>query len=520
MSKRWMPQVWSGYALGAILTTVAFIALTCWWLTQDRSIPIYDAGDHLYAALYFHDLIQSGNLLGPFNYTSQYPPLGYLVGAFAAFIGGVNVASPIIGENLVFVSLLTLGCYQTGKLLFGRAAGMLATVFILGSPLLIAQFHVFMLDAPETGIVAVSIWLLLACERFSNVKLSGVAGLAVAAGLLTKVQFPFFILGIVLCALMRGGWRNRRGLITFAGVAIVFGSPWYIRHLSELSEITKLAGTNSGATAENLPSTFSLHNLTWYLWSILDSQLLLILFALLIVGVAWTGVALARRSADAFGARLEFLVGAVVAWLSITLTPHHDVRYGMPLLPYLAVTATGWIALLPRTARAVAIATLVAGVVLNTLSTTFGVGGHVELAVGKSLASTYIAPSSIILYTNSGFLVAGPKRDGDVPALLEALRRDGVTRVSWSLNNSLVPDFSYEGLIPLTLIAKLPYTMTVRAKFSPSSTGATLIHRTLSPSIPSPCVTLSDGTGVFVVRANPQSDELMYYCPFRRPSYY
>src|ERR1700675_49536 len=103
MLERLTPRSWSRYAWGAIVTAVAFIAITCWWLTVDRSIPVYDAGDHLEAALDFHNLIQSGNLLGPFNYTSQYPPLGYIVGAIAAFIGGVNVAAPIVGENLVFV---------------------------------------------------------------------------------------------------------------------------------------------------------------------------------------------------------------------------------------------------------------------------------------------------------------------------------------------------------------------------------------------------------------------------------
>ena len=137
--------------------TLGFIALTCWWLTQDRSIPIYDAGDHLQVALYFHQLLATGDLLGPLKFTWQYPPLGELVGALAASIGGVNVAAPIIGENVLFVSLLSLGCYQTGRLLFGARAGMLASIFVLGSPLLIAQFHVFMLDAPETALVPVKI---------------------------------------------------------------------------------------------------------------------------------------------------------------------------------------------------------------------------------------------------------------------------------------------------------------------------------------------------------------------------
>src|SRR5271155_2311282 len=100
---------WSACAWGAIAVTTAFIGLTCWWLTQDRGVPVYDAGYHLETAIWFHSMLGSGNVLGPLKSVSQYPPLAPLLGALAMFLGGVNVASPIIAENLVFVSLLALG---------------------------------------------------------------------------------------------------------------------------------------------------------------------------------------------------------------------------------------------------------------------------------------------------------------------------------------------------------------------------------------------------------------------------
>lgn len=511
---------WCAPAWGAIGVAAGFIALTCWWLTQDRSIPIYDAGDHLWAALHFHELLRSGDLLGPFEYNWQYPPLGELVGSFSAFVGGVDVAAPIGGENLVFVSLLVLGCYQTGKLLFGPSAGLLATAFALGSPLLIAQFHVFMLDAPETAMVAISIWLLLASRRFSRAGMSALAGLAVAAGLLVKVQFPFFVLGIVLCALALGGWRNWRGFSRFAVVAVALGAPWYVDHLSELSTIGRLAGAKSGAVPANLPPTVSIDNLTWYLWTILDFQLLLPLFALLVGGFLWTTVALARGRGERLGERLQFVVGGIVAWLAITLTPHHDIRYGMPLLPYMAVIATGWIVSLPVVARRVAVGVLVAGVALNTFSTTFGAGGEVSVAVAWQASSTYALPTSIVLYSSSGFLVSGPKRDGDVPGLLRALRRDGVRTVEWSAQESRAPDFSSEGLEPLALIARLTPVVTRGLRFGDSSSVATFVHRPISLHGPPPCATLSDGTGVYVVRFDPAAGRRMFYCPSRHPAYY
>jgi 4-amino-4-deoxy-L-arabinose transferase-like glycosyltransferase len=507
---------WSGSAWGAIGVATAFIGLTWWWLTQDSSIPIYDAGDHLATAIEYHNLLHAGDVLGPFNHTSQYPPLAHLVGALAVFIGGVSVASPIIGENLVFVSLLALGCYQTGRLLFGARAGLLAVIFVLGSPLLIAQFHVFMLDAPETALVAVSMWLILASEDFSRVRMAGLAGLAVGCGLLVKVQFPFFLAGIVLSALARGGWRHWHGLAVFAAVALVVGAPWYIDHIAEFSTIAKLAGTNSGAAPGNLPPTLSMANLTWYLWSTLNFQLFAPLFMLALGGTIWTIFAVARRG-EARGPRLEFLVGGFVAWLAITLTPHHDVRYDMPLMPYLAVIGTGWIVHLPRTARLAATGVVVLAVAANTLATSFGVGKQVDLV--SSLPGTPALPDRIVLYSNEGFLVAGPQRDGDVPGLLRALRRDGVQVVTFSPAESAAPDFSAEGLFPLAMIAGLSSSyQTALVRTSPAAVA--LIHQSIPSKAPPTCTRLSDGTGVWVVRLNQAAGKLAFYCPYRHPQFY
>lgn len=512
-----MPR-WSAPAWGAIGIAAAFIGITCWWLTQDRSIPIYDAGDHLGTAIYFHEQLAMGHLLEPFNNTSQYPPLAHLIGALAIFIGGVNVATPIIAENLVFVSLLTLGCYQTGRLLFGPRAGLFAAIFVLGSPLLIAQLHVFMLDAPETALVAVSMWLLLASEDFSRVRIAAFAGLAIGCGLLVKVQFPFFLVGIVLVALWRGGWKNWRGLAVFTVVALVVGAPWYIDHFSEFSTISKLAGTESGAAAGNQPPTLSLASLLWYFWSTLNSQLFVPLFALVLGGTVWTVRAVVRRE-ESSGPRLELLVGGFVAWLSITLTPHHDIRYDMPLMPYLAVIGTGWIVHLSRVPRFLTTGVLVLAVAANTLATTFGVGKPVEVKLVGSPPNTEALPDRVVLYSNAGFLVAGPQRDGDVPGLLDTLKNDGSNVVVVSLRQTEGTDFGVEGLLPLFMIAKLLPSLEP-GLLSTSTAVVALVHQAISRGLPPTCTTLSDGTGVWVLRLNPVSGKVELYCPFHKQPYY
>jgi 4-amino-4-deoxy-L-arabinose transferase-like glycosyltransferase len=515
-----LPWPWSPYAWGAIAATSTFIAITCWWLTQDRGIPIYDAGDQLETALLYRSMLHAGNLFEPFTYNNVYPILAHMVGAVAALIGGVSVSAPIIGENLVFVPLLALGVYRLGRLLFGPLAGTLAVAFVLGSPLLISLFHVFMLDAPETAMVAVSVWLLLASEDFKRMKFAGFAGLAVGLGLNVKVQFALFLVGLTAILLLHGGWRNWRGFALFCAVALLVGTPWYIEHSSELSRMLSLASSGPGTPEGNIPQDLSVTNLLWYFWSVLNSQLLLPLALLAAGGLIWTLRDVIRdRGKNA--ARLEFFAGGLVAWLIITFaTPHHDIRYGLPLLGLLAVVGTGWIVSLPRAARTVALALLVLGVLANTLTITFGVGQEVKFSLTSHPAETEQFPDRVVIFLTDGFLSAAPNRDGDVPGLMEALHREGVTTLSWSAEQSEEPDFSSAGLQPLAAIAELQPAETERPEFGNTASVATLIHEPVNARPSPPCTRLSDGTGVWVARYDESVKKLAYYCPSRSPRYY
>jgi 4-amino-4-deoxy-L-arabinose transferase-like glycosyltransferase len=510
----------SVYAWGALGVVAVFIAITCWWLAKDRGIPIYDAGDQLETALRYRSMLAAGNIFGPFTFDNIYPILGHMVGAVAALIGGVSVASPIIGENVVFVPLLALGCYQTGKLLYGPLAGMLAVVFVLGSPLVISMFHVFLLDAPLMALVALAVWLVLASEDFSRLGMSALAGLAVGLGVNIKVQFALFLVCLVLVLLAHGGWRNWRGLAIFTVVALVFGLPWYIAHSSELKEMLELASSGGGTPAGNIPARFSADNLLWYFWSVLNSQLFAPLFILMVTGAVWTTVTVIRNPRG-HAARLEFLAGGIGAWFVITfVTIHHDIRYGMPLLGYLAVLGAGWIACVPRKARVVGILVLACAVTANTLAINLGLGREVKLALASPLPETEQAPDQIVLYSPNGFLASAPIRDGDVPGLLEELHREGVRTIAWSAEQSELKDFSSAGLIPLAQIAGLAPVLTNTPEFSSSPSVATLVHEAIAPHGPATCARLSDGTGVWVVRYDSAAHKLALYCPARHLQYY
>jgi hypothetical protein len=496
--------------------TALFLGITCWWLTQDRSIPIFDAGLHLTGAFYIYRSLSAGHIVHALTLTVPYPPVAYLVGDVGILIGGIGIAPPIIAENFVFVPLLALGCYQVGRLAFGRTAGLLAVVFALGSPLITAQFHVFMTDAPETAMVAVSLWAVLATVGFTRVRISALAGVAVGFGLLTKEPFVFFIAGPLAVTALRGRLQAWRGLATFALVTLVIALPWYLHELTQIKGLGSAAVNAVGDSAlgsEIEPAPLSIDNLEWYFWNILDVQLYAPLFVFAVVGWVWTMTGFVRRRPVSRFAP-ELTIGAFVAWLAITETFIRDPRYSMPLLVYLATFGVGWITRLPRAGRATAVAALALVAAANVAGTSFGAGHQVNLGLPGKSTGILQSPRSATIYSSAGFLVSGPRRDGDMLATLAALKRSGVDVVVLEASEVNEQAFSAVGMVALDLVAGLgTVTVTDVSKYSLTPQDAVVHHGRIEPGGPRPCVRLSNGTGVWITLGGKSAPEAPFYCP-------
>jgi hypothetical protein len=515
---------WPAPAFAAIGVTVLFIALTCWWTSQDHTIPIFDAGLHLSLAVEVYRQLGAGHIGAALTRTTPYPPLSYLVGCLGLLFGGYGVAQPIIAENIVFVTLLALGCYKVGRLAFGPLAGLLAVVVALGSPLVMAQFHVFMTDVPETAMVAVSVWLIIATVGFSRLRMCAVAGLAVGLGMLTKEPFGIFVVGIAGVTLWRGGRPAWRGFLLFAAIALAIALPWYIAEWHQISSIGNEAA--SSATTYNTyriagvaPPRLSAANLEWYLWNLVNAQLYIPLFLFAAVGWLWTVIELARRRVVSPLA-LELVVGSFLAWAVLTETFIHDTRYSMPLTIYIAVFAAGWVVRLRGRVRLAVAGALVAVAVANTLGTSFSVGQQLRVVLPGATPNTLEQPGTLTFYEDIGFLASGPKRDGDLLGMLRALRQQGVQAVGWNPNETTEPDFSEGGVAALVAIANLKTFPEGITEEQLTPHDAVLAHGKVSPNEPPPCVTLDDGTGIWLALGNQRRGGTRYFCPYPKPHYY
>jgi len=508
----------------AVLAVVAFIGITVWWLTQDDRVQDWDNGLHTIEAFVIRDEIASGHLTAPFTDFNTYPPFGHFVGALGAFVGGQSAASVILASNIVFVPLLAAGCFGVGRLVYrSELAGLLAALFALGTPMVVSEMHEFLLDPQQAAMVAVSVWAILASDRFRRPWIALLGGVLAGLAMLTKETSAIFLAGLLGVVLLRGGWRNWRGMTAFAIALLVVAAPWYLYHRHQLSGLVSLHdGQQSDATANAagsfFPDRLSRKSFGWYFWSAVNIQLLVPLTLAALVGAA-LAIRTCIRGWRPENLLPELLGGAFVSWLGMTLITHKDPRYSLPALVYLAVLGTGWIAAarwrVPLTAAFVGV------VVLNVIGVSTGLAGTVRVALPGAPTGSVLAERSFTLYSPDGWLRGAPEHDGDLLALMRGLKQMGVKTVTFDAGSSDDINFNTSGLQVLATEAGLPFT----GVYNPAALGphdAFVLRHIPQPWDPPPCQRLNDGTGVYVVLgyAYIPFSNYTFVCPTHHPRVY
>jgi hypothetical protein len=434
-------------AWSVVAATVLFIVLTGWWLAVDTRPPDNDGAKHMNFAWNFFGAFRSGDLLYWFDVFTEYPPLVHVVIALGLqpFGRPPDVEISIMILNVVFVPLLAAGTYNAGRIAFGRTAGLLAALFALTTPMIVSQFRSSMLDPPLTALIATSVWLLLASDRFSRRGYAIAAGVAMGLGMLTKAPFIFFIGGIVIVLLARGGWRNWVNVaICGAAVALVAG-PWYLEHGGTVQDY---AASTTGTYelfwygTRNYPDRWTEENFTWYAWAAINKQyhLPLVLFFLAGAGVAVSRVVRLRR---AVGYELELLVGGLVGYVGISYLVLDDPRYSLPALVYVAVLAAGGIVALRARWRSAAIAVFAAVCAINYTALAVPVFDEPVKVEFAGAPGSPIGERELTFFSSVGYFEGVPDRDYRIEDYLRAARRQGVRHVA-----TFGPNFGFNVIGP------------------------------------------------------------------------
>ena len=492
--------------LGAAFLALLIVAATARWIAVDSQVPDFDSAKHLLIAWGYSDQLADLDIGRPFSGYTEYPPFAHLIGAAATLVAGKNVGPPILAAAILCAPLLAFGLYRAGSLLGTPWTGALAVLFAAGTPMIVTEFRAYMLETTSTALLAVAVWLLIASRRFEAVAPAAVAGVVVGLGMLTKQSFAFFVAGFVAMLVLRGGWRNWRGLLAFGAAAIVVGLPWYVAHWDELRTTSEWAlGQNSEGPI------WGAKNLSFYVWSFVNRQFMLPLLALFAVGAITSIVAFVRRPA-LDDHTPELLAGLGVGWAALTFylklkSPY----YALPLTVFVALLSTVWLARVRRPVWRAATAALALVAAMNFAVAAFHIGDSPgwQVALPGATDAPGVQSARHVTFVSPEAWPASldPGEHGDLVDVMRALKERGVRRVEFDVGVD-VAYYNSVGLTALATVAGLPRPPT----YDPDTLRAPedAFFR-LEPTGPKSCRPLTAGASIYITLGPPTSNERI--CP-------
>lgn len=317
------------------------------WRAMETRPPHWDMGRHLWQGMNYLGLAQ-GQLW--YDFATQYmyyPPLVYWTSL--PFIWHHPSATAAVATNGIYIAILAGATYGIGKELWGRGTGLLASVFVLTTPMVISQFKEFQLDAPTLAMATLGLYLLIRSDFFGRLWPSVGFGAVVGLGMLTKWTYLFplalpilYAVGGALYLAYRDRGVRRLAHLLYAGaLAYMIALPWYVVNFYRLRIDLLQNGVGAGIQ-EHDPVVGSFNSTIWYIQNLSANQIDGWQVLALVLGLA----AMAFRPAN-LRRNLFPLLTLVSTLLIFTLLRNKDARYTMPMLSSIAVIASYWILQIP-----------------------------------------------------------------------------------------------------------------------------------------------------------------------------
>lgn len=321
-----------------VLLLIAQLVLAYGWLEK---YPMPFGPEILSQSMYFTQAIEEDGLGGALSYwfASDYYPVGYEagLGILHYLFGFSRFNASII--NFLSIALALLSVYLIGVMLGGRFAGFLAALLILLYPGVFVNARIPLREVALIGPAACCIWALLASKDFTLRLPAVVFAIAFSAGMYVKwslflaVVAPvgFYFIGLVITRKRERrtilGKRQAINIILASSVTLLILGPWYIFSLdwALIGEATrtdplKIEGVTNWLL--HYSHAFQLSGTYWvFAWCALIG----------LVAVFF------RKDNRGIYLIIIWLVGGYIV---LTLIPHKEPRYILPLLPAAALVTS------------------------------------------------------------------------------------------------------------------------------------------------------------------------------------
>ncbi len=181
------------YPLLVFLIFIAFTLSNLWWLKINQSPPIGGEPLHLIGSYRALADLKDGKI-GDFLFPAEryYPPLVLQCSSIFYLIIGRSHTTAVMSQVL-FWFILIFSAYLIGSRLFGPEAGLLAALASVICPGNSTFLGKYLLDIPLAAMIALSFYLLLKSERFTNKMWTYLFFAACGTGMLVKWTFALFM---------------------------------------------------------------------------------------------------------------------------------------------------------------------------------------------------------------------------------------------------------------------------------------------------------------------------------------
>jgi 4-amino-4-deoxy-L-arabinose transferase-like glycosyltransferase len=202
--------------LGLSLYIAVILVFNACWIKLSYPLTASDVALHNANALFFYRVLTGGETLTDYLFywgrfsniagivtvapVNLYPPLVYLVTALSFLL-----ASPtpqVAGLSLqIFTVIFILGLWACARELWGNKAAWAAVLMGGTSPLFLSYSRIYFLEAASAALVCTTLYFFLKSQTFTRKKYCLMFGVSLGLGLLTRQNFIYYTLGLILWAL-------------------------------------------------------------------------------------------------------------------------------------------------------------------------------------------------------------------------------------------------------------------------------------------------------------------------------
>lgn len=306
------------------------------WFNSGHKPLHWDSSIHLLLSVDAYETF-SDNISNPsfinkmLGISWYYPPMVYFASVPFYYLFGINEITGFIEIN-AFLILLLITVYLTGSKLYCKSAGIFGAFCISMYPIVIEYSRDYMLDLPLAGLVALSVFLLIKTENFTDSFYCVLTGMALGCGMLIKWTFIFFLIVPLVFFFINGikikGQKLRVILNLFLTTAACFilCLPWYIKNL------IMILSTRSGEMGR---TDLTLLQSIFYYIKIIPEQVSFFIAILFITGIVLFVV---RKKITINYFLLSWFIGS---YIILTLVKIKAPRFSISLLIPLTLLVSG-----------------------------------------------------------------------------------------------------------------------------------------------------------------------------------